>query len=382
MLNVINIIEEGRFGGPQNRILNVSRLLEGRVNVMVVFPKFNSDTFKKLLDKSRVDYKCITLYKITKNKKELAKYFLFFFPDIVRLYFLFKKENPDLVHVSGGAWQFKGIITSYILSKKAVWHLNDTNMPRSVRFLFSVLSPLASGFIFASERTRDYYWSLLPEKSFSTVIPAPVDTDKFNPDIETNIPNDLLNKIQKKKVVGIVANINPNKGVDDFIEIASLLNKKYQDLFFVVIGHVYENREKYFHSLIERCNTLNMNNIVFITDQSDVKPYLQLFHVYACTSYYESSPTSVWEAMSMALPVVSFDVGDVHKYVINQKTGTIIIDRDNEAFSNAIGKYLDSEDLRVKVGKQARKMAIKHLDTKRVAELHESFYSELTSQIN
>ena len=53
-LKVANIILDGRFGGPQNRILQVAeRLKEYGIETVVIMPKKDSETFySKLIEKN------------------------------------------------------------------------------------------------------------------------------------------------------------------------------------------------------------------------------------------------------------------------------------------------------------------------------------------
>ena len=45
--------------------------------------------------------------------------------------------------------------------------------------------------------------------------------------------------------------------------------------------------------------------------------------VFLFTSKSESSPLAVWEAMLAALPIVSYDVGDVKEYITHLRSGYI-----------------------------------------------------------
>ena len=69
---------------------------------------------------------------------------------------LIYKEKFDLVHVSGGSWQFKGVIAGKISKTKVVWHLNDTFTPYIVRLIFKQINFLADSFIFSSKKTKNY----------------------------------------------------------------------------------------------------------------------------------------------------------------------------------------------------------------------------------
>ncbi len=61
-----------------------------------------------------------------------------------------------------------------------------------------------------------------------------------------------------------------------------------------------------------------------------------------CSSY-EGMPTVVLEALACGVPVVSTDVGDVSKVVINGKTGELILNRDPESVQNALLKVIEKD---------------------------------------
>ena len=95
---------------------------------------------------------------------------------------------------------------------------------------------------------------------------------------------------------------------------------------FVLPPNYNYPKEEIYKSLIDLCERLSVNNISFINGRNDIRPLLKRFNVYICSSKAESSPISVWEAMSMSKPIVSTDVGDVSKYVKNNYNGFIISD--------------------------------------------------------
>ena len=88
------------------------------------------------------------------------------------------KSNQKTIYCAGGSWQIKGAISGFFARKKVIWHLNDTYSPFVIRFIFSYLSYLADGYIFASKATKKYYENLIYQRS-RMVIQAPVDEIKF-----------------------------------------------------------------------------------------------------------------------------------------------------------------------------------------------------------
>lgn len=377
-LRVANIIEEGKLGGPQVRIAMVASALKGRVETTVIMPLENSVAFRRRCDEYGIACQTLPITRITKEWKVAVRYVLFSFFEIIRLAIYFRRENFDLIHVSGGSWQYKGVIAGKLTGKKVVWHLNDTSMPRFIRRLFAIVSKLADGFIFASERSRAYYRPLIKKANKpSFVVPAPVDTARFDPSGTYLGDEDLLEKWFGKFIIGTVANVNPIKGMETFIRAAAILNMRIDQTHFVVVGPVYKNQQGYFDALQRLCEELSVNNIEFVGSRSDVRPLLQRFDAYVCSSLAESSPIAVWEAMAMRKPVVSADVGDVPLYIHDNHNGFIVEVENSQTLADRLEQLASNTEMCRKFGQCVRDVAVRKLDITQCAERHIAAYQAM-----
>jgi glycosyltransferase involved in cell wall biosynthesis len=380
MLRVANIIEEGRLGGPQVRICDVAYALKNDIDTIVILPKSNSDRFQEKLRQYAVNFKLFDLTRITKELRMIVRYILFSGVEIFRLTRFFKDQKINLIHVSGGAWQYKGVIAGKLAGKKVLWHLNDTSMPSFIRGVFSLISPMADGFIYASERTKAYYQPLIRASKQGSVIPAPVDTAQFDPQHEYPGDEELLAELAGKFVVGTVANINPIKGLSTLIRSAAISNKLVGNTVFVVIGKIYPAQARYYESLLKLCDELGVLNVMFVGGRSDVRPLLKRFDAYVCCSDAESSPISVWEAMSMSKAIVSTDVGDVALYVKEGVNGFIVDANSSEALAERIISIAGDESLRREFGERCRDVAVQELDISHCAKRHIEAYSAIHAE--
>ena len=208
------------------------------------------------------------------------------------------------------------------------------------------------------------------------LIPAPVETEVFDPEIVEPYSGEYSSVIKGKRVILTVANVNPIKGLECLIRTAAYVNKVSSDICFLVAGEIYENQQKLYESLLDLSKSLYVDNVLFIGGQSDIKGLLKVSDVYLCTSLAESSPVAVWEAMSMAKPVVSTDVGDVPVYVVESACGYIKNVNDHVGLGEKIVEYLEDNRLRTEHGKNARKIAVEKLDVQKCADRHVIAYSE------
>jgi glycosyltransferase involved in cell wall biosynthesis len=358
-IRVANIIEEGKLGGPQIRIVMVASAMREDVDTTVIMPFENSKMFRDQCNANGVKYKAMSISRITTEWRAALHYIIFSIFEIAKIVRFLKREKFDLVHVSGGSWQYKGAIAGRLAGIKILWHLNDTSMPLLFRKVFGLFSGYADGYIYASERTKTYYENYCDASKVWSVIPAPVNTKIFSPNVTEKLKNNILKKWQGKLVVGMVANINPIKGVDIFIEAAQFVNKSMSNVIFVIVGQVYKNQLNYYNKIKP---SDKINNILFMGQCDDVSHYLQRFDIYVCSSHSESSPLSVWEAMSMEKPIVSTDVGDVPLYVKDESNGYIVPVNDSQALANRMIVLLGDPKMRVAFGRCSREIAVKELD--------------------
>lgn len=382
VIRVGNIVEEGKMGGPQFRIVRVARLLHGEVETTVIMPNENSKAFRKLCDESSIPYNSLWMSRITKEWRVALRYFLFSLYEIAALSVFLKKQKFDLIHISGGAWQYKGILAGKIAGTKVIWHLNDTYMPWLFRKLFSILGVLADGYIYSSSRTMKFYKPYVSKEKSEFIIIPPVDTALFSPDKLFSGDMEHSERWKNKIVIGSIGNINPIKGFDLFIQVASILNDKLKDLFFVIVGTVYKNQQGYFKKLKQVADQLAVTNLEFVEGCDDVRSMLKRFDIYVCASVSESGPMTLFEAMAMEKPVVSTDVGDVPVYVRNGSNGFVVPVGDSRAMAERITMLVGNKKIRDDFGQKSRQIAIQELDVKICAERHLDAYNSILNMHN
>ena len=380
-IRVANIIEEGKFGGPQKRILQIASFIKDNVETVVIFPRENSALFEQKLKDNLLLYKKISLSRITKDPFVASRFLLFSWYEILRLAHYFRRKKFDIVHVSGGSWQYKGVLAGKLANSKVIWHLNDTYAPWIIRKLFAMLSRFADAYIFASVRSFEYYAPLIKPKKPFFIIPAPVDTKYFSPQFQDKRSNKEISwkKNKNKMVIGTIANISPIKDLETFIKVAHLVNNYVNNAEFIIVGKVYNNQKRYFKKLQKLSSDLNMKNLFFLGGKDDVRSILEYIDIYLCTSKAESSPMSIWEAMSMGKPVVSTLVGDVPIYIEHGISGELAEVGDVEHLAKGVLTLILDESKRQQYGLINRKVAISTLDIKFSALKHLDAYNSVLS---
>jgi len=206
------------------------------------------------------------------------------------------------------------------------------------------------------------------------VLQAPVDTRKFNPEIVK--PDASLCGLPGLRIVTI-GNTTPLKGLEYFIEMAAVLNLRYESLQFLIVGDILESQRQYVRKLKELISTQHLHNVHLLGLSNNIPGILKGTDIYVCASIYEASPTALWEAMAMAKPVVATDVGDVSKFVEIDKSGYVVPARNPEQLARHVGLLIESAALRERFGLAARRKAVQYLDALQCVERQVLFYREL-----
>lgn len=374
-LFVCNVDEEGRFGGPERRIVQVAKALQNHdVVTHVIYPKMDSDEFERQLEQYGVASTKLDITRLSTHGRTFLRYILRFPFEVAVMVRFFKKNKFDLIHVNG-SYQFKTALASFLSGIPLVWHLNDSRMNLGVYKLFRLMFyRLASGFIVAGERVKQYYLeglsiSGLPIKE----IHAPVDTAKF---ISTLNDED---SVTGEIIVATVSGINPDKGVEYFVKTCAQVISKNNSVRFVFAGAELTSQKSYSSSIQDLISQLEIpsDKLKFVGLVDSVPEFLDAADICLFTSFSEASPTSVWEALSMGKPVVSTDVGSVSQHIVDGESGYVAPVGDVELLSQKILELIEDKAKRDVLGVNARSLAVKNLDIVACARLHSEIYREI-----
>lgn len=377
-MRVANIIEESKIGGPQLRMLRVASVLRGRVDTLIIMPLSNSDDLISLCEQRNIRYITMQLTTLNKRITTLLRYFFHFPLEIFSLARVLKRERIDLVHVSGGSWQYKGVIAGSLVGIPVIWHLNDSLMPSVILYFFKFLSKYASGFIVASFKTELYYKKFMSKRPIS-VISSCVDVDQTLVSSKSTSGVECDRFIAQDPCIGILANINPIKGLDVLIRAIPIVKSHFPTVKVLIVGAVHLNQQDYFKSLLHLAECEGVSeNITWYGASRSVNDMLVQMDVYVCSSVAESSPASVWEAMAASRPIVSTAVGDVPRHLIDGKRGYVVNVGDHRVLAERILKLLHDPILRFDFGKAAHD-ASREFSVEEVALKTEIFYREILS---
>ena len=119
------------------------------------------------------------------------------------------------------------------------------------------------------------------------------------------------------------------------------------------------------------------SSIHFIGWRSDIRDVLENSDIYVSTSYTESFPDAVREAMLASLPVVVTDVGGTFELVDIGQNGYVFTPGDLETLTDYIRVLIDNAPLRKTMGLKSKRI----IDTKFSTEHYAREFEKMVRQL-
>lgn len=268
--------------------------------------------------------------------------------------------------------------------KMIVWNVRQSNLEfrrNKVHLLLAVwINAVLSYFIptrivaNSNRAIREHIASGYKSDLFN-LIPNGFDVSTYYPDKrarallidELNLPTDAV-------MIGMVARFDSQKDHHNFIIAAKILIQRIPNVYFVMVGAGVSFDNKSLRDLIGYDATSSRFRLLgFRTDIPRLNAALDLA---VCSSWGESFPNTVGEAMSCGVPCVVTDVGDCPEVVAD--TGWVVPPGDFDALADKIHQalMLSSDELR-SIGRQARLRIVENYSIERVINDYQDLYLDL-----
>jgi glycosyltransferase involved in cell wall biosynthesis len=280
--------------------------------------------------------------------------------DMWALIRLFRSHKPDVVILSG-LMNPHAAIAARMLGIPVTWQLLDTRPPMALRkVMMQPIRWLSDSLMRIGYRVAEAYPGAASFDDRMVVFYPPVDAEMFQPNPEPDRSlRAELGIAADAPVVGVIGNINPQKGHEYFVEAAAIVHRVIPDAKFVVAGHIYPNHTQYYESLLaraERHGLIPGKDIFYLGPRHDIPNVLASIDVFALASVpnSEGTPTVILEAMACGKPVVATDVGSVREVVAEGNTGYVVPPMQPERMAVRLVELLGDRDRVRSFGRAAR----------------------------
>ncbi|HPN30414.1 MAG TPA: glycosyltransferase family 4 protein [bacterium] len=324
MKKIVHIITKLELGGAQlNAVYSVNYFAELGFDATLVFGSGG------ILDKSLINPK-VKQFEIPELIRNINP-----FRDaaaLIKLFIFLKKNKFDIIHTHSSKAGILGRFAAKLAGSKKIFHTVHgwgftPNQNFLKRRLFIFLEKIAARFtdkiiVVAKDNILKGLDNNIGCENKYVLIRSGIDFKKF--EMAYNLDIQKKNKI--KSGLGIkpgnitiimTACFKPQKNPLEFVKIASILNNRFSNLNFILIGggelkNVIEQEIKRF----------GLDNKITLTGwRKDVENFLISADIFCLTSLWEGLPRSILEAFACRLPVIASRVDGTPEVVIHNETG-------------------------------------------------------------
>ncbi|WP_426063473.1 glycosyltransferase family 4 protein [Flavobacterium sp. DSP2-3-1] len=312
-----------------------------------------------------------------------------------QLYWLFKKENPLIVHS----------ITpkAGLLSMTAAYF---AKVPIRMHTFTGLIFPTRTGFkqkllIAMDKLLCQFATNIYPEgqgvkndliKFKVTTKPLNIiangnvngiDTAYFNPENFSAQQNrDLKNSLgihAEDFVFIFVGRLVSDKGINELIKGFKKVSSERERVKLILVGPLESDLDPLKKETLQEIIT--NNKIRSVGFQKDVRPYLAISHCLTFPSYREGFPNVVMQAGAMGLPSIVTNINGCNEIIIEDENGAIIPVKDSNYLYQAMQKMADDINFRTNLQLNARAMIVSRYKQKMVWEAILAEYKRLEQNV-
>jgi sugar transferase (PEP-CTERM/EpsH1 system associated) len=345
-VRVLHVIHHLQAGGMEYGLIKlVNGLVGGPIESIVCSTSTASPAMAALL---HPDVRLIQLDRRPGNDPRL----------VWRLFQLFRRERPDIVHTHAWGTLVEGYVAARLARVPVVMHGEHGTLQagpwqaRVQRVVWSRVDRLLSVSSRLAERMADTVGVPLER---ITVVRNGVDLQRFSATPRQvaraafDCPGDAV-------VLGHAGRLVPVKNQEALVQAAALLRERGLR-FHVLIAGDGPLRD----ALAQQVTALDLHGCVHLLGhRGDVERLYAALDVYVLCSRSEGMPNTILEAMAAGVPVVATQVGGVDEVVVRGATGLLVPAGDTAALADALARLISDVHLRERMGAQARAHAERH----------------------
>ena len=360
---VLHVITDLHTGGAESMMTSLILSRNAQEGQSVVVSLLDGGSFARILDRAG-----ITVFELGMKPGWAI---LLSFSALFKLIRLIRRLQPDVIQ----SWMYHAdllALLAWILSgrrkrTRLYWGVRCSNMDtsqykktlRAAIRACALLSPLPTAIIANSVAGRDAHRRLGYRPKRFPAIDNGFNLTRFtaSPERRRRI-REQLGISENATIIALVARVDHMKDHAGFLAAFN----KVSGAEALLVGRGTEN-------LPDRPGLHRLGQ------RSDVPDLLSACDIIVSSSAFgEGFSNALAEGMATELAPIATDVGDAQRIIGD--TGIVVPPRDPIALAHAIQELIDDPELRLNLGRKARKRVEKHFSLERTLEAFEAIYTE------
>lgn len=321
------------MGGSERVVYDIARKLD-RKRYTILLISFEEGPVRELYEKLGIKVHVIS----KKNKYDIGF--------IYNLRRILKDETINIVnphHFGPLLYTFMAIQLlkiKLVYTEHSRWQLEQLAPLKKV--LNRIILWKSAAVIAISKQLQDYYLQILwlKDKKVHLIING-IDITVYPKRGNSSIRKSL-GIGEHEKVIGMVANLRPEKNHKLLISAFTNLFSIMKDIRLILVGLDCMDGEiqKY------AAQSNGSDKILFLGSRNDIPELLNIFDIFCLPSVYEGLPLTILEAMAAGVPVIGADVLGINEVVINNVNGLLFPSNDDKELTETLLLLLKDSSLR------------------------------------
>ena len=307
-LKILHIDTQKGWRGGQQQAIYLHSFLNREAITSLMLCQPESEMAKKCLE-NHLPYKTLNM----RHEFDLKAVF-----DMIRF---IDQQGFQVIHCHCAHSLALGVLVKFFRRKLVLIGARRVDFPikKNPFSRFKYSSSLVDKIVCISENIRQVMIKCQIDESKLELIHSGVDIHKYEDLRHLEVPEELRNYYQKKKIIGTVAALVGHKDYTTLLKAARLILADREDCIFIALG---DGRDK--DNLLKLKSNLGLDErFIFAGYHSNVKDYLACFDLFVLASKLEGLGTSVLDAMSAGIPVVACASGGIPEMISHQVNGLL-----------------------------------------------------------
>ena len=322
---------------------------------------FDNVSLRRRLAKQAWLNKVPGLHFISKQLLARADDLFNFLPFFLRLLWVAKCFRVDLIHANNEPFCNRAaLLVAKVLQIPCICHIRggDHEGSQLMQWTYSLPDHFISVSHWVAKSLQE---NLHIAANIISVVYDGIALEKLNIHADGTQFRDAYHVADDDFAVGLVGLLIPWKGQVLFLEAAKLLRSKIPCLKMLIIGGTPDDCIAYEALLRQRVKDEQLTEMIIFTGHisSMETVYNGLDVVLSASIQPEPLGTVVIEAMAMGRPIIAPNHGGAAEMILHDEAGLLFDPGDIQSLANAIEKLCCSKSLRVKLGENARSVALK-----------------------
>ena len=365
-IKILHLIAPTTLAGAERVVLNIVELINTNdfepVVGSFVFVKRKNNLFVNELNKRNLRHHAVLMRSTfdLRNIYEIIK--------------IIEADGVDILHTHGYRSDIIGLICAKLTRRPIISTVHGWT-PTTMRVrIYEFLDRLALCFfdriIAVSKEVEESLVKAWISKTKITLVPNAILYHKSGGNGTEGDVRSELRLENKVRIVGTVARLSKEKGIDFLIHAIAEVLKEFRDVVLLIVGEGLEKER-----LASLCEKLAVrDHVIFHGFESEINRIYSSIDVFALSSLTEGTPMALLEAMAYGVPVVASKVGEVPDIINNGVNGLLVQAADYKGLSDGILRLLSHPSEAKRMAVAGKRTIEVEFDIKRWIREIESLY--------